>query len=67
MSKLIWIALCGLAFAGCASENRSASASGATTAPSGTNEQMRGSKDVAPGDEGDRQRPQGSPAPRSTY
>ena len=73
MSKLIWIALFGLALAGCASDQRSnsgssasgRSASGATT-PSG-NEAMRGSNDVSPGAEGEREKPAGSPAPRSTY
>ena len=62
MTKLLWIALCGLTLAGCAADHRntsgSTSASGgssATTAP------------VAPGDEGDRQKPAGSTAPRSTY
>jgi hypothetical protein len=71
MSKLIWIALCGLVLAGCAADNRGNSAdrstSGATTAPVGR-EDMRGSQDTAPGAEGDRQRPPGSStAPRSTY
>jgi len=74
MSKLIWIAAFGLVLAGCAADNRdrsgSTGASGgstATTAPSGVNEDRRNSRDVAPGDEGTRQRPQGSSAPRSTY
>jgi len=74
MSKLIWIAAFGLVLAGCASDNRdrstSTGASGgstATTAPTGVNEDKRRSQDVAPGDEGNRQRPQGSTAPRSTY
>jgi len=63
MTKLIWIALCGLALAGCAADHRSTSGStgasggsSATTAPN-----------TAPGDEGDRQKPAGSTAPRSTY
>jgi hypothetical protein len=72
MSKLVWIALLGLALAGCASDNRnsraSAGGSTATTAPSGTNEDMRGSQNTAPGAEGDRLPPRGSStAPRSTY
>lgn len=62
MSKLVWIALCGLILAGCASDDRAAS--GATTAPP-NREDMRNSKDVAPGAEGDRQRPAGSTAPRT--
>ena len=74
MSKLIWIAAFGLVLAGCAADNRdrsgSTGASGgssATTAPSGTNEDLKNSKDVAPGDEGSRRRPQDSSAPRNTY
>ena len=71
MSKLIWIAAFGLVLAGCAADNRDRSGSSggstATTAPSGVNEDRRNSRDVAPGDEGTRQRPQGSSAPRSTY
>ena len=76
MSKLIWIALLGIALAGCASDNRSTrsgSAAGggsATTAPSGTNQDMKGSSNTAPGAEGDRLPPKGSSgstAPRSTY
>ena len=71
MSKLIWIALFGLTLAGCAADSRntgsSAGGSTATTAPAGSNEDMRNSKDSGPGPEGDKQRPAGSPAPRSTY
>ena len=76
MSKLAWIALCGLvAVAGCTSNTRGTSgdrdrasggASSATTAPAGR-EDMRGSKDVAPGAEGDRERPRGSAAPSRGY
>jgi hypothetical protein len=74
MSKLIWIALFGLILAGCAADNRDRSAdrgasggASATTAPPGQNEDMRNSKDTAPGADGDRRPPTGSPAPRSTY
>ena len=70
MTKLLFIALCGLSLAGCAATHRNTSASGgssATTAPSGQ-EDMRGSNNGGPGPEGDRQRPAGSStAPRSTY
>ena len=69
MTKLLLIALCGLSLAGCAANDRNTSASGgssATTAPSGQ-EDMRGSKESGPGPEGDRQRPSGTSAPRSTY
>jgi hypothetical protein len=61
MTKLIWIALCGLALAGCAADHRntSGSASGGSSATTAPN--------TAPGDEGDRQKPAGSTAPRSTY
>ena len=73
MTKLIWIALCGLALAGCAADHRntsgSTSASGGASATTGTGgtEDMRGSNNTAPGAEGDRQKPAGSTAPRSTY
>jgi hypothetical protein len=75
MSKLAWIALLGLVLAGCAGDNRDRSAdrgasgggSTATTAPAGTNEDMRGSKNTAPGAEGDRLPPRGSSAPARTY
>jgi hypothetical protein len=76
MSKLVWIALLGLALAGCASDSRSTrggstSGGSATTAPSGSNQDMKGSSNTAPGAEGDRQPPKGSSsgstAPRSTY
>jgi len=71
MSKLVWVALFGLVLAGCAADSRntggSSSGSTATTAPAGTNEDMRGSKNTAPGAEGDRRPPAGSTAPRSTY
>jgi hypothetical protein len=75
MSKLVWIALLGVALAGCASDNpgrtSSAGGSSATTAPPNTNEDMRGSNNTAPGAEGDRLPPRGSSsgssAPRSTY
>jgi hypothetical protein len=69
MTKLLWIALCGVTLAGCAADHRNTNASGgssATTAPVGR-EDMRGSNNAAPGDEGDRQKPAGSTAPRSTY
>ena len=70
MSKLVWIALFGLALTGCASDNRNTSASGGsstTQAPASTNEDMRGSSNTAPGAEGDRLPPKGSSAPRPTY
>jgi hypothetical protein len=70
MSKLVWIALFGLALAGCASDNRNTSPSGgssATTAPKDSNQDMRGSSNTAPGAEGDRLPPKGSSAPRPTY
>jgi hypothetical protein len=69
MSRLIWIALCGLTLAGCAADHRSTSASGGSSATTATGgrEDMRGSNNTAPGDEGDRQKPAGSTAPRSTY
>jgi PBP1b-binding outer membrane lipoprotein LpoB len=71
MSKLAWIALLALVLAGCAGDNRDRSASSGgssvTTAPAGSNEDMRGSKDTAPGDEGDRLPPRGSPAPSNRY
>ena len=74
MTKLLWIALCAIALAGCAGNHRGASGttsssggSSATTAPSGQ-EDMRGSRDSGPGPEGDKQRPAGSStAPRNTY
>jgi hypothetical protein len=72
MSKLIWIALCGLTLAGCAdhrntSGSTSASGGSSATTATGGREDMRGSNNTAPGDEGDRQKPAGSTAPRSTY
>ena len=82
MNKLVWIALFGIALAGCASDNRSTSSSSgpsgggrssSTTAQPGTNEDMKGSQNTAPGAEGDRLPPRGSSsgssttAPRSTY
>jgi hypothetical protein len=63
MSKLVWIALLGLAMAGCASDNKSPSASGgssATTAPSS-------SGTTAPGTDTDQKKSGTSSAPRSTY
>jgi hypothetical protein len=69
MSKLIWIALFGLTLAGCAADSRNSSSAGgstATTAPAGSNEDMRNSTESGPGPEGDKQRPAGS-TPRSTY
>jgi len=59
MTKLLWIALCGLALAGCAADHRNTSASGGSSATTAPN--------TAPGDEGDRQKPAGSTAPRSAY
>jgi hypothetical protein len=79
MSKLAWVALCGLvAVAACTSNTRTnsgasagastseRSTSSATTAPAGR-EDMRNSKDEAPGAQGDRQKPAPAGAPRSTY
>ena len=76
MNKFALIALCGIALAGCAADNRGArvdgtasssagGTSGATTAPAGR-EDMRNSQDTAPAAEGDRRRPSGS-APASKY
>ena len=70
MSKLVWIAAFGLFLAGCAADrspSSSAGGSSATTAPAGSNEDMRNSKESGPGPEGDRQRPAGSTAPSRTY
>jgi hypothetical protein len=80
MGKLAWIALCGLvAVAACTSNTRTdtgasagasaperSTGSSVTTAPAGR-EDMRNSKDDAPGAEGDRQKPAPAGAPRRTY
>jgi hypothetical protein len=68
MLKLAFLAVLALTFAGCASDPRDPSASGgasATTQPS--NQDMRGSKDIAPGAEGDRRRPDTSTRPSRGY
>jgi hypothetical protein len=66
MNKLALIALCGLFIAGCATDESERAASGATTAPA-NREDMRGSKNTAPGAEGDRQRPAGTSSPSRSY
>ena len=74
MDKFVLIALCGIAVAGCAADNRGArvdgtansSVGGTTSAPAKPD--MRNSKDAAAGAEAEGDRPrQGGSAPARTY
>ena len=66
MLRLAFLAIFALVLAGCASDRTDASGgASATTQPS--NQDMRGSKDVAPGAEGDRRRPDNTTSPSRGY
>jgi hypothetical protein len=68
MLRLAFLAVLALAFAGCASEPADRSASGGASATTQqSNQDMRGSKDIAPGAEGDRRRPDNSAPPSRGY
>ena len=69
MLRLALLAVFALTFAGCASDraDRSASGGASATTTQPTNQDMRGSRDTAPGAEGDRRRPDNSTRPSRGY
>jgi hypothetical protein len=68
MTRFLWaaVAVFGLILGGCAADDADRSSGGATATTERETQDMRGSKDIAPGAEGDRRRPANT-APDTKY